>query len=59
MDYSHCGPGGFSPPAPKEMCEQVQQPVNQVPEPSTAWLLAIALIAVYIVNRQQRNTNNI
>ena len=48
VDRSHCGPDGFSPPAPPEMCE-----VHQVPEPGTLQLLVAALVAARVVRRKQ------
>lgn len=44
----HCGPNGFSPPAPPELCAQV----NRVPEPSTFWLLLIGLVCAIVLRKR-------
>lgn len=43
----HCGPNGFSPPAPPEMCH------NTVPEPATWGLIILACILVYVMRRRK------
>ena len=45
-DRSHCGPNGFSPPAP--WCDR---PVRHVPEPGSLALFAIAGAAALIRRR--------
>lgn len=40
---SHCGPGGFSPPAPPELCS------NTVPEPGTWVLILIGFVILVLI----------
>lgn len=54
-DYTHCpgNPGGyFSPVAPPEYCADM--PRHTVPEPGTAVLLVVALVAAWLVRRIAR-----
>ena len=46
----HCGPGGFSPAAPPEFCNQF----NQVPEPPSFLLFATALCMALVVRKLRR-----
>ena len=49
-DRDHCGPNGFSPPAPDWVCNG--QPHNQVPEPGSFALVAVGLAALRLVRRK-------
>ena len=51
-DFTHCGPQGFSPPAPPEICNQM--PHNTVPEPGT-WLLAAGGLLALRVGLRRRH----
>lgn len=53
-DYTHCPGNGpyFSPVAPPDYCAGM--PINSVPEPSTALLLLVALVAFALVRRLRR-----
>lgn len=55
MRNPHCGPNGFSPPAPEWMC--VDPPVvhNKVPEPDVIGLLVIASVVAFISKRIRKN----
>ena len=46
----HCGPNGFSPPAPPELCAQI----HTIPEPSTFLLLLIAILCFAVVKLVRR-----
>lgn len=52
QDRSHCGPDGFSPPAPPEMCE-----VHTVPEPGSLLLLAIGGVVAGVVRKVRRGNS--
>jgi hypothetical protein len=46
---AHCGAYAASPPAPPELCAQV----NHVPEPSTIALMILAALIIYIMRRKK------
>jgi hypothetical protein len=50
IDKSHCGPDGFSPPAPQWVCDAPNE-VHQVPEPGSLLLVLVGLVAVRLVRR--------
>ena len=50
IDKSHCGPDGFSPPAPQWVCDAPEE-VHQVPEPGS---LALVLVALVLMRRVLR-----
>ena len=45
IDKSHCGPDGFSPPAPQWVCDAPNE-VHEVPEPSSLVLVLVGLVAL-------------
>jgi hypothetical protein len=50
----HCGPDGFSPQAPPELCALLVNPpeeVHHVPEPSALVLVLVALVLLALRRR--------
>lgn len=47
---SHCGPNGFSPPAPPELCGQV----NHVPEPNSLVLVLLAGLILAVIKGRRK-----
>ena len=50
--HPHCGPNGFSPPAPAYMCRETLPP-HQVPEPGIFALLLVAMVAAWVTRRRR------
>jgi hypothetical protein len=49
----HCGPNGFSPPAPAHMCNPPTV-THTVPEPDVIGLLFIAGLVAYVAKKIKR-----
>ena len=51
IDKSHCGPYGFSPPAPDWVCNAPEG--GTVPEPGSLALVAVGLVALRLIRRKK------